>query len=209
MAVKPPHDIGSYRGTAIERSMPVRGQRTKRSPHPQGARARASGSRRRHVAASTAGPAGTPKSKEPHAWRRSGREGRGSKASRHAQKKGGAQKRESQGVRVGSPRPGGRSTTRCHPHGQVGKVVSWASAGSVGFKGSRKSTPSPPMTRPRKPRRKAMDLGLKQVESVRAGVRGGPEAAIRSLQAVGLEISAIRRRDAVPHNGCRDQAGRV
>src|ERR1700694_5016250 len=82
---------------------------------------------------------------------------------------------------------------------KMGNVVSWSSAGSAGFKGSRKSTPFAAQTAAEQAARKAMDLGLKQVEVFVRGPGAGREAAIRSLQAVGLEISAIRDVTPIPH----------
>ena len=99
---------------------------------------------------------------------------------------------------------------------KMGNVVSWASAGSAGFKGSRKSTPFAAQTAAENAARKAMEIGLKQIEVFVRGPGAGREAAIRSLQAVGLEITAIRSiqntgievlgiKDVtpIPHNGCR------
>ncbi|MBI4608649.1 MAG: 30S ribosomal protein S11 [Candidatus Rokubacteria bacterium] len=86
---------------------------------------------------------------------------------------------------------------------KMGNVVTWASAGSVGFKGSRKSTPFAAQTAAESAARKAMDLGLKQLEVCVKGPGAGREAAIRSLQAVGLEITAIRDVTPIPHDGCR------
>ena len=86
---------------------------------------------------------------------------------------------------------------------KMGNVVSWASAGSAGFKGSRKSTPFAAQTAAENAARKAMELGLKQVEVFVRGPGSGREAAIRSLQAVGLEITAIRDVTPIPHDGCR------
>ena len=86
---------------------------------------------------------------------------------------------------------------------KMGNVVSWASAGSAGFKGSRKSTPFAAQTAAENAARKAMEVGLKQVEVFVRGPGAGREAAIRSLQAVGLEITAIRDVTPIPHDGCR------
>jgi small subunit ribosomal protein S11 len=86
---------------------------------------------------------------------------------------------------------------------KMGNVVTWASAGSVGFKGSRKSTPFAAQTAAENAARKAMDMGLKQVEVCVKGPGAGREAAIRSLQAVGLEVTAIRDVTPIPHDGCR------
>src|SRR5712691_9538017 len=85
----------------------------------------------------------------------------------------------------------------------TGNVVSWSSAGSAGFKGSRKSTPFAAQTAAEIAARKAMEFGLKSVEVFVKGPGAGREAAIRSLQAVGLEITAIRDVTPIPHDGCR------
>ena len=86
---------------------------------------------------------------------------------------------------------------------KMGGVVAWSSAGSVGFKGSRKSTPFAAQMAAEAAARKAMELGLKQVEVYVKGPGAGREAAIRSLQAVGLEITSIRDVTPIPHDGCR------
>ena len=84
-----------------------------------------------------------------------------------------------------------------------GNVVSWASAGKAGFKGSRKSTPFAAQMAAESTAKEAMSMGLKRVEVWVKGPGSGREAAIRSLQAAGLEISAIRDVTPIPHNGCR------
>ncbi len=84
-----------------------------------------------------------------------------------------------------------------------GNVLSWASAGKVGFKGSRKSTPFAAQVAAESSAREAMNAGMKRVEVWVKGPGAGREAAIRSLQAAGLEISAIKDVTPIPHNGCR------
>ncbi len=84
-----------------------------------------------------------------------------------------------------------------------GAVVTWASAGKVGFKGSRKSTPFAAQVAAEASAREALNLGMKRVEVWVKGPGAGREAAIRSLQAAGLEISAIKDVTPIPHNGCR------
>ena len=84
-----------------------------------------------------------------------------------------------------------------------GNVITWASAGSVGFKGSRKSTPFAAQMAAEQCGQKALSYGMKQVKVLVKGPGAGREAAIRSLQAVGLEISAIKDVTPIPHNGCR------
>ncbi len=84
-----------------------------------------------------------------------------------------------------------------------GNVISWATAGRVGFKGSRKSTPYAAQVCAEKAAREAMELGLQRVEVLIKGPGAGREAAVRSLQAAGLEITAIRDVTPIPHNGCR------
>ncbi|MFB4161928.1 30S ribosomal protein S11 [Geomicrobium sp. JSM 1781026] len=84
-----------------------------------------------------------------------------------------------------------------------GNVLSWASAGNLGFKGSRKSTPFAAQMAAESAAKSAMEHGMKTVEVAVKGPGAGREAAIRSLQATGLEVNVIRDMTPVPHNGCR------
>ena len=84
-----------------------------------------------------------------------------------------------------------------------GKAISWGSAGRVGFKGSKKSTPFAAQQAATSAAREAMDLGLRRIEIWVKGPGSGREAAIRSLSAAGLEISVIKDVTPIPHNGCR------
>jgi small subunit ribosomal protein S11 len=84
-----------------------------------------------------------------------------------------------------------------------GNVISCSSSGTSGFKGSRKSTPYAAQMAATTAARKAMDVGLKQVEVFVKGPGSGREAAIRALQAAGLYVTSIRDVTPVPHNGCR------
>ena len=84
-----------------------------------------------------------------------------------------------------------------------GAVISWASAGKVGFKGSRKSTPYAAQLAAETAAKDAMNLGMKRLEVWVKGPGAGREASIRSLAAAGMEISAIRDVTPIPHNGCR------
>jgi small subunit ribosomal protein S11 len=84
-----------------------------------------------------------------------------------------------------------------------GNSISWSSAGNVGFKGSRKSTPFAAQLAAESAAKVAMEHGIKQVEVCVKGPGAGREAAIRSLQAAGLEVNAIRDVTPIPHNGCR------
>jgi len=84
-----------------------------------------------------------------------------------------------------------------------GNVISWASAGELGFKGSRKSTPFAAGQAAETASKTAMEHGLKTVEVYVKGPGSGREAAIRSLQTAGLEISMIKDVTPIPHNGCR------
>ncbi len=84
-----------------------------------------------------------------------------------------------------------------------GNVVSWASAGNLGFKGSKKSTPFAAQMAAESAARKAIDHGMKSTEVLVKGPGAGREAAIRSLQAAGLEITMIKDVTPIPHNGCR------
>ena len=84
-----------------------------------------------------------------------------------------------------------------------GNAVSWASAGEMGFRGSRKSTPFAAATAAETAARAAMEHGLKTVEVYVKGPGAGREAAIRALQTVGLEVRLIKDVTPIPHNGCR------
>ena len=84
-----------------------------------------------------------------------------------------------------------------------GGVVAWASAGKVGFKGSRKSTPFAAQMAADTAARSAMGMGMRRIEVWVKGPGAGREASIRSLAAAGLEITAIRDVTPIPHNGCR------
>ncbi len=84
-----------------------------------------------------------------------------------------------------------------------GNALSWASSGEMGFRGSRKSTPFAAQTAAETAAKAAMEHGLKSVEVYVKGPGQGREAAIRALQAVGLEVTLIKDVTPVPHNGCR------
>ena len=85
----------------------------------------------------------------------------------------------------------------------VGLVISWASAGKMGFKGSKKNTPYAAQMAAAAAAKKAIDFGMKQVDIFVKGPGAGRESAIRALQATGLEINLIKDVTPVPHNGCR------
>ena len=84
-----------------------------------------------------------------------------------------------------------------------GNALSWASAGQLGFRGSRKSTPFAAQEAAETAAKKAIDHGLKTVEVYVKGPGSGRESAIRSLQAAGLEVTMIKDVTPIPHNGCR------
>jgi small subunit ribosomal protein S11 len=85
----------------------------------------------------------------------------------------------------------------------VGNALSWSSAGSLGFRGSKKSTPFAAQMAAEVAAKGAMEQGLKTIEVFVKGPGAGREAAIRSLQAAGLEVSLIKDVTPIPHNGCR------
>ncbi len=89
-----------------------------------------------------------------------------------------------------------------------GNVIAWESAGSVGFKGSRKSTPFAAQVTADSCAKKGMEHGLKKVDVLVKGPGSGRETAIRSLQAAGLEVMSVKDVTPVPHNGCRQRKRR-
>jgi len=84
-----------------------------------------------------------------------------------------------------------------------GNVISWASSGGVGFKGSRKSTPFAAQMAAEKAARAAMEHGLRRVEVQVKGPGSGRDTAVRSIQQTGIEVTSIKDVTPVPHNGCR------
>lgn len=86
---------------------------------------------------------------------------------------------------------------------QQGNILSWASAGNVGFKGSRKSTPFAAQMAAEKAARAAMEHGVRKVDVQVKGPGSGRETAIRSIQNAGIEVTGIKDVTPVPHNGCR------
>lgn len=85
----------------------------------------------------------------------------------------------------------------------AGNAIAWASAGTMGFKGTRKGTPFAAQMAAETVAKTAMEHGMKQVECYVKGPGGGREAAVRSLQAAGLEVNVIKDVTPIPHNGCR------
>ena len=85
----------------------------------------------------------------------------------------------------------------------AGNVISWSSAGTQGFKGSRKGTPFAAQLAAQDAARKAMDHGMRNVDVFVKGPGAGREAALRALQAAGLSVNLIRDVSPIPHNGCR------
>ena len=86
---------------------------------------------------------------------------------------------------------------------QQGNILAWSSAGNVGFKGSRKSTPFAAQLAAEQCARKAMEHGVKKVDVQVKGPGSGRETAIRSLQTAGIEVTGIKDVTPLPHNGCR------
>ncbi len=119
-------------------------------------------------------------------------------------KKGASRKRERKSIPVG--RAYIQSTfnnTMVTLTDPQGNVLAWGSSGASGFKGSRKGTPYAAQLAARDAARKAMEHGLRQVEVFVRGPGSGREAAIRSLQSAGLQITGIRDVTPIPHDGCR------
>ncbi len=84
-----------------------------------------------------------------------------------------------------------------------GNVITWASAGTIGIKGSKKSTPYAASQAAEKAAKEAVSMGMKTVDAVTKGLGAGRETAIRALQSAGLEVKTIKDETPIPHNGCR------
>ena len=121
---------------------------------------------------------------------------------------------------VPAPAPRRRREKRVVPHGQAhvkasfnntivsitdpqGNIICWATAGASGWKGSRKSTPYAAQVTAENVAKKALDAGMRSVEVFVKGPGAGREAAIRALEAAGLQVTAITDVTPIPHNGCR------
>jgi len=121
---------------------------------------------------------------------------------------------------MAKPQRGRRKVKRNITHGQVhikatfnntiititdqeGAVLTWTSGGSVGFKGSRKSTPYAAQVAAEQAARQAGEMGIRKVDVIVRGSGSGRETAIRTLQNMGLEVTGIKDVTPVPHNGCR------
>ena len=89
-----------------------------------------------------------------------------------------------------------------------GNVIAWASAGSAGFKGSRKSTPFAAQVTAERAARAGMEHGLQKVDCYVKGPGSGRETAIRSLQAAGIDVTSVKDVTPIPHNGCRPKKRR-
>jgi small subunit ribosomal protein S11 len=86
---------------------------------------------------------------------------------------------------------------------QEGRVLGWTSGGSVGFKGSRKSTPYAAQVAAEQAARKASEMGMRKLDVIVAGSGSGRETAIRTMQNMGIEVTGIKDVTPIPHNGCR------
>ena len=91
---------------------------------------------------------------------------------------------------------------------RIGNAISWASAGSLGFKGAKKSTPYAAQTTAETAGKKAQEMGLKEVKVYVKGPGVGGESAIRALGVLGLKVKSIQDVTPIPHNGCRPQKKR-
>src|SRR6201996_2898973 len=91
---------------------------------------------------------------------------------------------------------------------KTGQVISWSSAGKMGFKGSKKNTPYAAQTAAQECATKAFELGLRKVEVFVKGPGAGRESAIRTIQGAGIEVTTIRDVTPLPHNGCRPPKAR-
>lgn len=130
---------------------------------------------------------------------------------------------------MAQPKPGGRRPRRRErknvAHGKAhiktsfnntiitiadleGKVITWASAGNVGFKGSRKSTPYAAQQAAEQAAKRAMEHGMRKVDVYVRGPGSGRDTAVRSLQNAGLEVTGVKDVTPVPHNGCRPKKRR-
>ena len=178
-------EIGAYRGLRHRRGLPVRGQRTKTN-----ARGR-KGPRRMSVAG---------KRKGGH---------RETMAAAKNPRKGRTRRRVKKNITYGQAHiKTSFNNTIVTLTDTQGNVIAWESAGSAGFKGSRKSTPFAAQVTADAAAKKGMEHGLEKVEVFAKGAGSGRETAIRSLQAAGLEVTTVKDVSPQAHNGCRPKKRR-
>ena len=174
-------EIGSYRGLRHRKGLPVRGQRSKTN------------------ARTRKGPKKTSANKKKEGGKRI-------MAKAQTAKKGAVRtkRRERKNIEKGQVHiRSSFNNTIVTITDLKGNAISWASAGGLGFRGSRKSTPFAAQTAAETASKAAMEHGLKTVEVYVRGPGAGREAAIRALQAAGLEVVSIKDVTPIPHNGCR------
>ncbi len=176
--IKRKMEIGSYQGLRHRRGLPVHGQRTHTNArNPQGAEE----DRRRQEEGQEVGGHGQAQARRPPTPRR-----------------------ERKNVTYGIAHiKSSFNNTIVSISDQEGNVLAWASAGNVGFKGSRKSTPSPRRWPPSSAPGRAMEHGVRRVDVLVKGPGSGRETAIRSIMSVGIEVTGIKDVTPMPHNGCR------
>ena len=172
-------EIGCYRGVRHRKGLPVRGQRTKTN------------------ARTRKGPAKTIANKKKYG-------GKSNMAKQVAKKAVIRRRREKKNIERGAAHiQSSFNNTIVTLTDTQGNALSWASAGGLGFRGSRKSTPFAAQTAAEVAAKAAMEHGLKSGEVYVKGPGQGREAAIRALQAAGLEVTMIKDVTPIPHNGCR------
>ena len=194
-------EIGCYQGIRHRRGLPVRGQRTHTNARTRKGprkRRRRQEEGRQEVAAPATHPTSSTTSHQ--------QEFEGlclpRPARLRAPRRCAARRRRTSPT--ATPTSRARSTTRSsRSPTPLGNVISWASAGHVGFKGSRKSTPFAAQMAAEAAARRAQEHGMRKVDVFVKGPGSGRETAIRSLQAAGLEVGTIQDVTPVPHNGCR------
>ena len=174
-------EIGCYRGLRHRKGLPVRGQRSKTN------------------ARTRKGPKKTIANKQ-----KQGRRSNMATAKASGGKKVIRRRREKKNIERGQVHiRSSFNNTMVTVTDTQGNAISWASSGGLGFRGSKKSTPFAAQTAAETAARAAMEHGLKTVEVFVKGPGQGREAAIRALQAVGLEVTMIKDVTPIPHNGCR------
>ena len=178
-------EIGSYEGLRHRRGLPVRGQRTRTN-------ARTRKGPKKTVAGPQEGPEVTPKQKKEPSMAKPAAGGRRPK------------RRERKNIAYGTAHiKSSFNNTIITFTDQSGNTIAWASAGNVGFKGSRKSTPFAAQLAAETAARRAMEHGVRKVDVVVKGPGSGRETAIRTIQNTGIEVVGIKDVTPIPHNGCR------
>ena len=194
-------DLGCYRGLRHRRGLPVRGQRTHTNARTRKGPAKADRRQEEVIRVSSVRQSGSSDRASPE------RAATGSSMGKEATQR--VRRRERKNIASGVAHVNASfNNTMITITDAQGNTIAWSSSGTMGFKGSRKSTPYAAQVAAEDAAKKAMEHGMRTLEVEVAGPGSGRESALRALQAAGFTVTSIRDVTPIPHNGCRPRKRR-